>query len=328
MIARVSNGPRRPTMESMADLRKLSRAVEQTGDSIVITDREGVIEYVNPAFERLTGYSCADAVGKTPRILRSGVHEASFYEEMWRTLLDSGVWRGVLVNRKKNGDTFFSEKTITALRDGRGRILWFVSTDRDITERKRVQDAQRALAEARDRLLQAEVEKTRFYREVIGAVTQGRVLLCDRTEVRTEGQLVLETELRDGAQHARLRTTAFTAGRGAGMSAERAADFELAIGEAAGNAVRHAFGGRAALYTCAERVVARVWDQGPGIRAEDLPTRVLLKGFSTQMSLGMGYTLMLQLVDRVWLATDATGTTVQLEKCVVEPSVEDALGAF
>ena len=120
-------------------LRKLWRAVEQSADLVIITDRSGVIEYVNPAFEALTGYSREEAIGRTPRILKSGQQPPAFYQELWQTLLSGSVFRGILVNRQKNGEIFVVEKTITPLRDPDGRITHFISNDRDISERRRLE---------------------------------------------------------------------------------------------------------------------------------------------------------------------------------------------
>jgi two-component system, cell cycle sensor histidine kinase and response regulator CckA len=120
-------------------LRKLSRAVEQSADLAIITDRSGVIEYVNPAFEALTGYSRQQAIGRTPRMLKSGHQSSELYHELWQTILSGNVLRGIMVNRKKNGDVFYAEKTIPPLRDADGRITHFISNDRDITERRRLE---------------------------------------------------------------------------------------------------------------------------------------------------------------------------------------------
>jgi PAS domain S-box-containing protein len=117
-------------------LRKLSSAVEQTADAVIITDRGGVIEYVNPAFEQLTGYSLAEALGQTPRILKSGNHDRTFYQKMWRTILKGRVFRAVLDNKKKSGQLFHAEKTITPVHDPDGRITHFVSIDKDVTEHR------------------------------------------------------------------------------------------------------------------------------------------------------------------------------------------------
>jgi PAS domain S-box-containing protein len=94
-------------------LRKLWRAVEQSADLVMLTDRTGVIEYVNPAFEALTGYSARELMGQTPRVLRSGQQSPDLYKELWQTILSGNVFRCTMVNRKKNGDVFVAEKTIT-----------------------------------------------------------------------------------------------------------------------------------------------------------------------------------------------------------------------
>jgi len=120
-------------------LRKLSRAVEQSADLVIITDRNGVIEYVNPAFEKLTGYTRQEAVGQNPRILKSGQQSKALYQDLWTTILSGKVFRGTLVNRKKNGELFYLEKTISPVRDAHGAITHFISTDRDITERYKLE---------------------------------------------------------------------------------------------------------------------------------------------------------------------------------------------
>ena len=126
-------------------LRKLWRAVEQTADMVAIIDRAGVMEYVNPAFESLTGYPRVEAIGQTLRILKSNQQAPGLYREMWQTILAGETFRGIVLNRKKNGETFLVEKTVTPLRDTRGDITHFISTDRDITERRRLEsDLQQA----------------------------------------------------------------------------------------------------------------------------------------------------------------------------------------
>ncbi len=116
-------------------LRKLSRAVEQSPDMVMITDRHGIIEYTNPAFEALTGYSREELRGRTPGILKSGEQTAETYQALWKTILTGNVYRGILANRKKNGDIFYLEECISPVRDTAGRITHFVSNGRDLTER-------------------------------------------------------------------------------------------------------------------------------------------------------------------------------------------------
>ena len=120
-------------------LRKLSRAVEQSADTVVITNRYGIIEYVNPAFEVLTGYSGDEACGRTPRILKSGEQGPEVYQEMWKTILAGNVFRGILVNRKKNGELYYVEESICPVRDADGQVTHFIANGRDLTERLRLE---------------------------------------------------------------------------------------------------------------------------------------------------------------------------------------------
>ncbi|MFQ5576548.1 MAG: PAS domain S-box protein [Anaerolineae bacterium] len=138
-------------------LRKLSSVVEQTADIVVITDKEGVIEYVNPAFENEIGYTSEEAIGQTPRILKSGRHKPQFYKTMWDTILAGNVHQGVVINRKKSGQLYYEEKTITPLRDSRGNITHFVSTSKDITQRQQAEvEREQLLATEREQRLVAE----------------------------------------------------------------------------------------------------------------------------------------------------------------------------
>lgn len=120
-------------------LEPLVRAVEQSADLVIITDRNGIIEYVNPAFEALTGYTKQEAVGRHSRLLKSGEHGQPFYEDLWRTIMAGEVYRGALADRKKNGEIFFLEKTITPVRDANQEIVRFISNDRDVTDRKKLE---------------------------------------------------------------------------------------------------------------------------------------------------------------------------------------------
>ena len=120
-------------------LRKLSRAVEQSADTILITDLHGIIEYVNPAFEVLTGYHHDEICGRTPRLLKSGEQGPEVYQEIWNTILAGNVYRGILVNRKKNGELYYVEESICPVRDAAGQITHFISNGRDLTERLRLE---------------------------------------------------------------------------------------------------------------------------------------------------------------------------------------------
>jgi sigma-B regulation protein RsbU (phosphoserine phosphatase) len=115
--------------------RRLSSAVEETTDAVFITDRDGKIEYVNDAFETITGYSRAQAVGQTPRILKSGKQHPDYYANLWAALLKGQSFRASVINRKRGGELFHARQTITPLRDrAGGKITSFVSLLTDLTE--------------------------------------------------------------------------------------------------------------------------------------------------------------------------------------------------
>jgi two-component system, cell cycle sensor histidine kinase and response regulator CckA len=129
----------RQRLDSEETLRKLWRSVEQSADMLIIMNRSGVMEYVNPAFEAFTGYSRQEAIGQALGILKSEQQRGELYDEMWKTVLSGNVFRGIVMNRKKNGETLIVEKTLTPLRDGSGEITHFISTGRDITERRKLE---------------------------------------------------------------------------------------------------------------------------------------------------------------------------------------------
>ena len=120
-------------------LRKLPCAVEQSADAIFITNSEGIIEYVNPAFEILTGYSPEEVTGRTSSILKSGEQAPVLYREVWETIRSGNAGRSIVVNRKKNGEVYYVDESISAIRDAEWRIANFVSNGRDFTERLRLE---------------------------------------------------------------------------------------------------------------------------------------------------------------------------------------------
>ncbi len=130
--------------------RKLSNAVEQTADSVVITNKKGLIEYVNRAFESTAGYSREEAVGQTPRILKSGKHYRPFYKNLWEKINSGQPYRGTVINKKKNGEIYLADQTITPMKDDDGNITNFVSVLKDITELKKQQEQQFRLSIARE----------------------------------------------------------------------------------------------------------------------------------------------------------------------------------
>jgi len=113
------------------------RYIEQCPDAVLVTDTAGRIVYANPAFERMTGYASSELAGRTPALLKSGMHEADFYRELWSALLAGREFRALFANRKKSGEPYYEDKIIRPLFDADGRATHFVSFGRDATERAR-----------------------------------------------------------------------------------------------------------------------------------------------------------------------------------------------
>ncbi len=120
---------------------RLATAIDQAMDAVVITDASGAITYVNPAFERVSGYTRSEVLGGTPRILKSGSQSGAFYATLWRTITAGNAWSGELINRRKDGAIFREVATVTPVRDGDGAIVNFVAVKRDVTRERQLEDA-------------------------------------------------------------------------------------------------------------------------------------------------------------------------------------------
>jgi PAS domain S-box-containing protein len=131
---------------SMIGRAGLRAAVEQAADGIIITGADGKIEYVNPAFTAMTGYASQEAVGQYPRILKSGCQPAAFYEDLWNTIRSGRVWRGEVINRRKNGTFYHEEMRIAPVRDPNGEVVSFMAIKHDVTERRAAEESRRFLA--------------------------------------------------------------------------------------------------------------------------------------------------------------------------------------
>ena len=116
------------------ELLKIGTAIEQTADCVVITDRDGIIQYVNPAFTKILGYLREEAIGKTPRLLKSGLHPPQFYKTLWETILSGEIFSETFINKRKDGEIIYEIKTITPIKNKEGNITHFVSTAKEITE--------------------------------------------------------------------------------------------------------------------------------------------------------------------------------------------------
>ncbi len=126
-----------------AYMGKLSSALEQAADSVIITDHTRSIEYVNPSFESMTGYTREEVLGKKAYFLRSGAGKPELYDELWQSISSGGVYRGVIINRKKNGSVYHEQKTITPLKDDQGNITHYISTGHDISDLVKAEELDR-----------------------------------------------------------------------------------------------------------------------------------------------------------------------------------------
>lgn len=122
--------------ENKKMLQKLSAAIEQSNDTIFITNRNGVIEYVNPALLDIYGYTQEELIGKNPRLFKSGIKDQDFYKDMWEQILEGKIFRAEVINKRKNSTFVYEDRVITPLKDENGNVTHFLSVGRDITEKK------------------------------------------------------------------------------------------------------------------------------------------------------------------------------------------------
>ncbi len=163
--------------ERTSELRKRNRqfklqslALESAANAIVITDVDGNIQWANPAFSALTGYSLDEALGQNPRVLKSGQHDEAFYKNMWDTIIAGKVWRGELINKRKNGSLYTEKMTIAPFSSDGGKISNFVAIKEDITERKEAEEALRK-SEERYRNIYTRVEDVIYETDYYGSIT-------------------------------------------------------------------------------------------------------------------------------------------------------------
>jgi PAS domain S-box-containing protein len=196
-------------------------ALESAANAMMITAPDGTIEWVNPAFEALSGYTSSEAVGKNPRILKSGEHDDAYYQELWATISQGRVWSGELINRRKDGTHYVEEATITPLCDAHGKISHYIAVKQDVTLRKKTEkELAQVRAETKRLALVAENTTSAVIITDAQGVTEwvnagfSRITGYAREEVRgRKPGALLQGEMTDEAAITRMRQ-AIAGGRG------------------------------------------------------------------------------------------------------------------
>ena len=164
---------------SCVDIQRMSleSAIRQAGEAIVITSATGKIQFVNPAFTKMTGYRLDEVIGQFPSILKSGVQDPAYYEDLWRTILAGQVWHGELINRRKDGSLYTEELSITPVLTAGGRTSNYIAVKQDVTERRAAETARQFLA--------AIIESTED--AVVGSTLDGKILTWNRGAEKLHG---------------------------------------------------------------------------------------------------------------------------------------------
>jgi PAS domain S-box-containing protein len=272
--------------------------------SMIIYDASGVILQVNQAFEQLTGYSREQVLGKSMQetVIRPGDRERMM-EMIGRVMHGEAVRNVEWEAARHDQSTFYTLTNMTPLYDNAGSVESILALGVDITDRK--------LSE--QRTLQLEESKREFYRRTIQAATEGKLAIVEKVDILVMvGSPLATWRINNGKELALVRDTVAEMAEADGMDESRIFDFVLCVGEAATNAIKHADGGTASLHRTGDGLVFVVSDKGPGIEALALPEVALRRGYTTAVSLGMGYKEMISMSDKVYLATGPGGTTVAI----------------
>ena len=209
------------------------------------------------------------------------------------------------------------------------RELWLSEAERSAEAlQQTVEERTEALIQAQKQVVEAEVQKRQFYKDMILAVSNGKLSLVEREEIQmATGKPIAEFGLGNSSEAVRARREVSRIAQEQGMTKERAGDLALCLGEATVNAIKHAGSGKLSLYSADSKLQVLIEDKGPGIDTPVLPRVAFEPGYSTKPSLGLGYTIMLSLADKVSLATGPYGTRLLIDVSLVEPK-PDPLNLF
>lgn len=163
-----------------------SAALDSAANAIYITNIDGELEWINPAWSALTGYSAEEAIGKKTSILRSGIHDQKFYDQLWKTLLSGDVWSGELVNRKKDGELYYELQTITPLLNEKEQITHFIGFKQDISEQKKAEQQIRRSLREKNALLSEIHHRVKNNLAVVSGVIQLQAFSSDREDTRND----------------------------------------------------------------------------------------------------------------------------------------------
>jgi len=281
--------------------------------------RGGHVIAVSPVLTEFLGYEPKELLGKTPPDISPEYQPngLSSKDEARRHLVDAitdGPQYFEWTHLHKNGSLLYTEVTLAAY-TVRGET-YVQSITRDVTEKKRAEEERRQFER------QVEAQKRLFYRETILSVTEGKLEICDQPDIEpyiTRAQLKIEVKGPAEVSPARVKAEEFC--KDNGLAGDKLDAFAIAIGEAITNSVKH--GGEGHVYAgfTDDAVWVAASDKGKGIESLILPRATLLRGFSTKPSLGLGYSIMLDVSDRILLNTGEQGTTVILIKSIKEPEL-------
>ncbi len=167
--------------QTQQQVHQLTTAVRAADQGMVITDQEGTIRWINPAFSRLTGYSSHEVIDQKPSFLKSGIHDAPFYTHLWTTISQGKVWRGEITNRRKDGTRYVEEMTITPVMDSQGIIRNYIAIKQEITDRKLAEEAIRT-SQRRYRELLEQTKDTLAETQALYKISQSSISLTDQTQ--------------------------------------------------------------------------------------------------------------------------------------------------